>query len=336
LRQGHRLTQAEAARRLDVSKRHVRRLARRLIEEDGAPVKRARSGPGAERAYYLSGRDLASEGPFRRLSERQTLALLVAAEAARPTLRPTPLAGPLETVGQRLAERLAPHVASFDPEVQPERWHFDSAAASSFDPDVFEVLQQAIRDQRSVRMKYTTASTGERHERRRIDPLLLAAAGSSWLVVAYCHKRDGVRDFALAGIERVWPCDPTEETGSVHFDPPEDFDAELHFKGRFSAMSGEKTHVVRLLAEPEAARYFERKKYHPTQQIEEKRPDGRVVVSFEASSLKEVGAFVRSWGTGVQVLAPDELACRVAEEARAVARRYQNETAFDQSSEDHL
>lgn len=322
LRQGHRLTQAEFASRLGVTKRHVRRLVRTLREEEGVPVQQTRQGRG-ERAYYLDGPDLAPEGPFAMLSERQTLALLVAAEAARPTLRPTPLAGPLEAVGRRLAERLAPHVTSFDPEVQPQRWHFDSAAASTFDPEVFEILQKAIEEQRSVRMAYVTASTGERHPRRRVDPLLLAAAGSSWLVVAYCHKRGGVRDFALAGIERVWPCDPAaEEAGSVYFSPPADFDPELHFKGRFSAMTGEETHVIRLRAAPEAAPYFRRKRYHPTQQIEREAPDGALVISFETDGLDEVGAFVRSWGPRVEVLAPAALARQVAADARRVAEAY--------------
>ena len=319
LRQGYHLTQAEAADRLNVTKRQVRRIVA-AFQRDDVPI---RNGwKDGERAYMLDPTDQAPEEPFAMLSERQTLALLVAAEAARPTLRPTPLAEPLETVGRRLAERLAPHVTSFDPEVQPQRWHFDSAAASAFAPEVFEILQRATEEQQSVRMDYVTASTGERHEGRKIDPLLLAAAGSSWLVVAYCHMRKGVRDFALAGIERVCFCDPKEESGNVYFDPPADFDPELHFKGRFSAVSGDEAYVVRLLAEPEAARYFRRKHYHPTQQIEEERPDGRLVVSFEASGLEEVGAFVRSWGAGVQVLAPDELARRVAAEACAVAEMY--------------
>jgi predicted DNA-binding transcriptional regulator YafY len=334
LRHGHRLTQAEAASRLDVTKRQVRRIVAALRKE-GVPVRQERKE--GERAYRLDGADLALEGPFGMLSERQALALLVAAEAARPTLRPTPLDGPLETAREALAERLAPEALTFDPEAQAAgRWHFDSAAASVFDPEVFEVLQRAVREQHSVRMDYTTASTGERHPRRRIDPLLLAAAGSSWLVVAYCHKREAVRDFALGGIEHVWPCKVAEEPGPVHFDPPEDFEPDLHFKGRFSAVASGEDHVVRLLAEPEAARYFRRKKYHPTQQIDEERSDGRVVVSFEASGLKEAGAFARSWGTGVRVLEPVALAKQVADEARAVVCRYQDETAFDQSSEDPL
>ena len=277
-----------------------------------------------KRAYFLPACEQATEGPFSELSEREALALLVAAEAARPTLRPTPLAAPLEAIGRRLSERMAPHVTSFDPEVQPQRWHFDAAAASAFDPEVFEVLRTAIEAQQSVRMDYVTASTGERHEARRIDPLLLAAAGSSWLVAAYCHKREAVRDFALAGIERVWLCEPEEEAaGGIYFDPPADFDPELHFKGRFSAVTGSETHVVRLLAGPEAARYFRRKHYHPTQQIEEEHPDGAVVVSYEVAGLEEVRAFVRSWGPGVTVLAPEALAGQVAEDARRVAAAYE-------------
>jgi len=311
-RKGHRLTQAQAAERLGVSKRQVRRVLDGLDDED-VPLREA--WEDGEKVYALPESKQASEGPFSALTEREALALLVAAEAARPTLRPTPLAEPLEAVGRRLAERMAPHVTSFEPEVQPRRWHFDAAAASTFDPAVFEVLQDAIEAKQSVRMNYVTASTGERHEGRQIDPLLLAAAGSSWLVVAYCHKREDVLDFALAGIDRI------EKTDNI-FEPPQDFDPMLHFKGRFSALTGEKSHVVRLIAEPEAARYFQRKKYHPTQQITEREDEDRVEVSFEVDGLEEVRSFVQSWGTGVTVLAPDELVQMVAEDARRVAKRY--------------
>lgn len=313
LRKGHRLTQAQAAGRLGVTKRQVRRVLDRLADEN-VPVQE--TWEDGEKVYALPESAQASEGPFSRLSEREALALLVAAEAARPTLRPTPLAEPLERVGRRLAERMAPHVASFRPEIQPRRWHFDEASASVFAPEVFEVLSEAIEKQRRVRIDYFTASTGEYHEDRMIDPLLLAAAGSSWMTVAYCHKREGIRDFALAGIDRV------KLQGDRYF-PPEDFDPVLHFKGRFSALTGEKTRVVRLLAEPEAARYFQRKQYHPTQQIHGRDGEGRLEVTFEVEGLEEVRSFVQSWGTGVTVLAPEELARRVAEDARQVAARYE-------------
>ena len=326
LRKGHRLTQSEAAERLGVSRRQVRRLLDRL-EEEGVTIRS--TWKDGEKEYVLAASEQAGEGPFASLSERQALALLVAAEAARPSLRPTPLARPLEEVGRRLAERMAPHVASFDAEIQPRRWHFDESSASVFAPEVFEALSKAIEAQRSVRIDYTTASTGVHHPARKIDPLLLAAVGGSWMAVAYCHKREELRDFALAGIEEIKPCNPDEEPAI--FDPPKGFDPTMHFRDRFGSLSGDEVHVVRLLAEPKAARYFRRKMYHPTQQVHERDEDDRVVVSFEVEGLEEVRSFVRGWGAGVTVLAPEKLAAMIAEDARRVAERYADPSSSSSS-----
>jgi len=109
----------------------------------------------------------------------------------------------------------------------------------------------------------------------------------------------------------------------VAADPPEDFDSDLYFRERFGALSGE-PRVVRLRVAPEAARFFREKEYHPTQVIEEERPDGRLVVSFEVAGLDDMASWVRSWGTGVTVLAPDELAEHVVAEARRVVAQYED------------
>ena len=82
--------------------------------------------------------------------------------------------------------------------------------------------------------------------------------------------------------------------------------------------------MVRLRVEPDAARFFREKEYHPTQVIEEERPDGRLVVSFEVAGLDDMASWVRSWGTGVTVLAPEELAERVVAEARRVVAQYED------------
>jgi predicted DNA-binding transcriptional regulator YafY len=136
--------------------------------------------------------------------------------------------------------------------------------------------------------------------------------------------RKGLRDFSIAGMEQVKPC----VSGGVpdHFDRPEDFDPELYFRERFGATAGDGYHTVRLLVAPDRAPYFERKEYHPTQQIEEApedRLDGRMVVSYEVAGLKDVRAWVRSWGPGVKVLAPLELASMVAEDAAATRAQYE-------------
>jgi predicted DNA-binding transcriptional regulator YafY len=320
-RQGHRLTQHEAARQLGVSARQVRRLITRLREE-GIDVREGRSG--RTKTYFLPSNDLQVEDLPIGLTERQVLALVVAAEAARSALRPTPLSEPLGEAVSELLQHITPHVHTFEPDKERAHWHFGDAPSADLDPDVFETLTTAIDRQQPVDIDYFTASTGTRWEGRRINPLVLAAPGGSWVCVAYCHMREGLRDFSLAGIERVDPC----TSGGVpdDFDRPEDFDPELYFRDRFGALAGDEIYEVRLLVEPDRAPYFERKEYHPTQQIEEApedRPDERMVVSYEVAGLKDVRAWVRSWGPGVKVVAPPELAAMVAEDAAATRAQYE-------------
>ena len=121
----------------------------------------------------------------------------------------------------------------------------------------------------------------------------------------------------MAAISSVEPCE-----GEI-FDPPLDFERATHFEGRFGAVAGEAPHSVRLLVESKRVPYFRRKMYHPSQHIDEVREDGRVIVSYEVAGLEEVAAWVRSWGSGVKVLDPPELAEQIAADAAAMRARYE-------------
>lgn len=321
LRRGERLTQQEAADRLDLSARQVRRIITRFQEEN-IPIRSARRGRAKE--YYLDLPDQQVDGLPVGLKERQMLALVVAAEAARSALRPTPLADPLAGAVGQLLPHISPHVMSFEPEEESGHWHFGDAPSVDLDPDVFETLTAAIDRRQPVRIDYYTASTDTHWDGRKINPLVLAAPRGSWICVAYCHMREGLRDFSLAGIDRVAPC--TSGGQPERFDRPEGFDPEFYFRDRFGALAGDEVHTVRLLVEPDRAPYFERKRYHPTQVIEEgpeEREDNRMVVSYEVAGLQEVRAWVRSWGPGVKVLDPPELASLVAEDAAATREQYE-------------
>ncbi len=321
LRNGRHLTQGEAADELGVSPRQVRRLIKQLRAND-IPVQEERSGRKKE--YFLPPDELQVESLPVALSERQVLALVVAAEAARSALRPTPLSEPLRAALEELIGRISPHVHTFEPDQERAHWHFGDAPSAELDPDVFETLAQAIDEQQTVQVDYFTASTGRRWTGRRIDPLVMAAPGGSWICVAYCHIRDGLRDFSLAGIKSI---EPSTSNGTPdYFDRPEEFDPDMYFRDRFGALAGDEIYEVRLLVEPDRAPYFERKEYHPTQVVEEvpeDRTDDRMVVSYEVAGLKDVRAWVRSWGPGVKVLAPPELASMVAEDAAATRAQYE-------------
>lgn len=314
LREGRALTQEEMIQELPISsKRHARRLIGQLRKAEVGVEERNR---GRTKEFYLPASELEVEDSSVPLTERQALALVVAAEAGQAALRPTPLAEPLENGFGRLLNRLERASGTYDLERLREQWHFGTEpAASTFEAEVFDTLVEALNRSRPVRIAYDPAHESDAPRERMVSPLLMAAPGGSWRCVAYCHFREAPRDFTLSRIEEI-----TLVTDDVAI-RPDDFDADLYFHERFGALGGE-TRVVRLLVEPGAAQYFREKSYHSSQVVEEERDDGRLVVSFEVEGLEDIASWVLSWGSGVAVLDPSELAERIAEEARRVAARY--------------
>jgi len=209
-------------------------------------------------------------------------------------------------------------VYSFDPDFQSRLWHFDEGRSSPIDPDIFETLVRAANRCERIEMDYFAASSRTRTTDWRVDPLLLGEQGGSWLLVARCGTTSQIRDFSLPGIRRA---EPTGE----YFRRPEDFDPASHFEDRFHALRGDGNHHVVLGVEADKAPYFRRKTYHPSQNIRDTEDGEQIIVEFTVSSLDDIAAFIRSWGPGVWVRKPDDLADRIAEEARAVAEQYQKE-----------
>lgn len=317
LSRGQRLTQQDAADRLDVTPRQVRNLIQQL-REDGVPVQ---SGfEDRQRIYYLDPQDWHADTVTLDLPERQLLALLVATHAARPTLGPTPLSDALEGATSALEETLGKSVVSFIPAFESERWHFSRAMSVDLDPDVFWTLKRAIADQHPVRIDYYSAYRDAWSRKRRINPLLFAVRKGAWLCVAYCHRRETTIDFNLVDIESV------DTVEGAHFDPPAEFDRDAYFAGRFGALAGGDEYDVELHVASELQPYFARKLYHPTQQVRPAEEGDGFDVMFQVQGLDEIASFVRSWGPGVTVRTPDELVQRIVEDTRRVLDQYDTGT----------
>ena len=313
LSRGRRLTQQGASEELGVSARQVRNLVEDLREE-GVAVQEAFED--RQRIYYLEPGGWHSGRITLDLPERQLLTLLVATKAARPTLSPTPLVEDLDAAATSLEEALGQTVVSFIPAFEGERWHFDRSTSVDLDPSVFWPLKQAIADRHPVEVDYYSAYRDAWSRRRRIDPLLFAVRRGAWLCVAYCHKREAVLDFNLVDIEDV------EVLRDAHFEPPSGFDRDQYFEGRFGALAGGETYEVRLRVSEDLTRYFERKLYHPTQQVHSGAGEEGAVVTFEVQGLDEIASFVLSWGAGVEVLRPERLRERIGDEVSAMTEMY--------------
>lgn len=315
---GHEPTFDDLRRQLAVqSDRHLRRLLGQL-REAGVPLQEKRVG--RVKRFYIPEEQRQLEARPLKLTEDQVFALTVAAEAARSMLEPTPLGEPLLEAFAQLLSNLSSQVHTFEPEALRQHWHFGATPTAAIDPAMFRAISHAVEECRCIKIDYLTASTGAFSKGRLVDPLAIAVKGGTWLMVAYCHTRQRVLDFAFAGIQRVELCDP--EVENAYFTRPEGFDAEMHFRDRFGALSGDEVHEVRIHVEAAKAEYFRRKFYHPTQQIETTLPDGRIIVSFEVSGLDEIRSFLLGWGSGITVVEPPALVERIREEALAIAAKY--------------
>jgi predicted DNA-binding transcriptional regulator YafY len=311
LSRGRRLTQRRASKLLDVSPRQVRNLVKELRDR-GVPVQA--DFTDRERIYYLKPKDWYAETVSLDLTEQQLMALLVATQAARPTLAPTPLLDALNEASDTLEKELEPRVDTFIPSFESERWHFSRAVSSDLDPDIFWALKSAIADCHPVLVDYYSAYREAWSRDRKINPLLFAVRKGAWLCVAYCHERATCLDFNLVDIKSVTVCE------NERYTPPSNFDQSQYFEGRFGALEGDSLSKVILRVESRLARYFKRKQYHPTQTIDE-GSEG-IQVTFQVRGLEEIASFVRSWGSGVEVIEPPELAERIVADAQAVINTY--------------
>lgn len=314
LNAGHQLRYSDICEKTGISStRQAKRLVDRLRNE-GLEILEKHANKA--KVFYIDEKDQSKEVVFH-FDEEEMLALAVAAEAAKAALQGTPLQQPIRRAFKKLIENLAPHAVTFELEDLSAQYIFNTSPLNHIDLDVFKALQQAIKEQQTIRIDYHTASTNKYSKGRRVDPLAIALPGKSWLMVAYCHKSQRIKDFAIAAISAL---DVPIET--VYFDVPKGFELHSYFKSRFGSLEDNKVHHIRLLVEADRVAYFKRKDYHSTQQIQEELEDGRIVVSFDVSGLDEVRSFVQSWGTGLTVLAPPDLVDRVKNEASALATRY--------------
>lgn len=181
-------------------------LERRAVEEDLSVLNLVNFGGGNYVIYaWLEGdrvqidRQLVSDPLTRpaRLSPLTARALLLA----------------LELVGEAFTgEGLAP-VASVRAKVEeamaglPAPGSVDLVDLTRADRAVVQALNQAVRENRLVRLTYYTPLRGELGT-RLVEPYLLFHTGSAWYLEAYCLTAEGERTFRL---DRIREAEVTEE-----------------------------------------------------------------------------------------------------------------------------
>ncbi len=172
----------------------------------------------------------------------------------------------------------------------------------SVQPEVLEVLLNAVQDSMQVSIDYLTPAG--KASSRVIEPMKLLNYQGRWYVLAYCRLRAQMRIFHAARITRI-------ELKEKKFEP-RPLDIEGMLRGGFGIFKGGRPCKARILFTEDAAAIVRNQRWHINQEIEE-REEG-LVLTLPVADFTELKMKILQFGARARVLEPRELRESVAKE----------------------
>ncbi len=175
-------------------------------------------------------------------------------------------------------------------------------------PPCFDTVAQATMKRQRLEIDYHTRSRGAT-SRRAVSPQQLLHYRENWYLLAWCHKADGLRTFALDAMHAAQTCiEPAHEVA------PEVFQDAV---GKvFGIITGRGRQLAELRFSAEVAPWVGKEIWHPEQRMQED-PDGGIRLEVPYSDPREILMEILRHGPDVEVIGPAEL----RSEARARLQR---------------
>lgn len=181
-------------------------------------------------------------------------------------------------------------------------------AARPLSLEHFAAIGSALLRRKRLYIRYYAKSSDEVSE-REVSPQRLVHYRENWYLDAWCHLREGLRSFAVDGIQRA------EILESHARDiPTKTLDAVLG--AGYGIFSGQKIAWAKLRFSPERARWVALEQWHPKQRGRLMR-NGRYLLEVPYADDRELVMDILRHVPEVEVLAPKSLRDRVAAKLRA-------------------
>ncbi len=187
-----------------------------------------------------------------------------------------------------------PNKISLDPGNEPARFTVFPPSSTIIRPGIWETVTSAIRLSRKLEICYQTP--GSAPSIRVVDPYHGVRFEGDWYVVAFCHHREEIRTFSFA---RMLAAKLLPDT----FEIPASFDFHKLTGSHFGVHWSDDEYAVKIKFNKTVAGYLKERKWHPSQQLEE-RSDGSVILSLTVNHLLELKRWILSWGSMAEVLEP--------------------------------
>ena len=289
------------AREMEVSVKSIWRDLEFMRERMNLPLEYDASRYG----YFYT--ESVSAFPTLQITEGELVALLIAEKALeqyRGTNFEKPLVSALKKMTAQLPDTVSFNIAEWDQTIS-----FRTSAEPILNLDIFDALAKATAARKQIQFNYRKPGQGK-PEARIVDPYHLANINSEWFLFAFDHARKDIRTFAPARMSDV-------TTTGKNFPRPAKFSLEKRLHDSFGVVSGQGEFNVSIRFDAFGAGYIREKKWHPSQELRE-RKDGGAELRMKLSSLDEVHRWILSWGGHAKAVAPKELVEKVRESARQI------------------
>ena len=182
----------------------------------------------------------------------------------------------------------------------------------------FEKVGSALLRRKRLSIRYFARGKGEERQ-RQISPQRLVHYRENWYLDAWCHKRRGLRNFAVDSIRRAHILEkPAREVTQ------RTIDAALG--PGYGIFAGRRLKWATLRFTPERARWVAAEHWHPKQRGRFEA-DGHYLLEIPYADHRELQMDILKYGAEVEVLAPPELRELIATQVEKVGRLYSRPAA---------
>jgi predicted DNA-binding transcriptional regulator YafY len=256
--------------------------------------------------------------PFKSVQDGLSVgdvAALYLSRAVVEGLSGWPLADELRAAFEKIERGLNPRMREFLstlPQVVSAKAGPRTGLASGKLVEVTRKLLDAVRDRRTVDMRYFSASSN-RAKSYAVHPYRLALAQGGVYLVAWVPHYDEFRTFALERIERL-------TVGEQTFRKTRDLPSDL-FGGSMGAFWAAPERIE-LEFEARVAPYVRGRMWHDSQRIDE-LPEGRLRMTLDVSNDWALRSWILGFGASVRIVRPTALADAVLDELKRACHVYE-------------
>lgn len=262
--------------------------------------------------YRLELADTRKELPGLWFSQEEVLALMTIQNMIEQ-LEPGVLGPKLKPLQSRLNEMLSSQ--GLDAQVLAQRVKLVHAGKRKLTLKKFEAVAQATLNRKKLRIQHFNRQNGETIE-RIISPQQLVHYRENWYVDAWCHLREGLRNFSIDAIK---DCEMLDE--SAREVPQDQIAAEV--ANGYGIFGGQEVQWAKLEFTPGRARWVSTEEWHP-QQKSYFLDDGSYILELPFSDERELVGDILRHGAEVEVLSPPRLREQTQKAILATLKKYES------------